>query len=137
MSSSSRNGHFNQVNFCLYPQVRTDSYRDALEKNPSLTQGKLVLDVGCGTGILSMFAARGGAAHVVGIDGSERIAAVAREIIKANGFAGGDVPRIQVVTGMLENIQSLPFEKAREKPARSPAPGALRSPPRCLPCREA
>lgn len=57
-------------------QVRTDSYRDALEKNPEMIKDKRVLDVGCGTGILSMFAARGGAANVVGVDGSERIAAV-------------------------------------------------------------
>lgn len=34
---------------------------------------KVVLDVGCGTGILSMFAAKAGASHVIGIDQSEII----------------------------------------------------------------
>ena len=34
---------------------------------------KIVLDVGCGTGILSMFAAKAGASHVIGIDQSEII----------------------------------------------------------------
>jgi 2-polyprenyl-3-methyl-5-hydroxy-6-metoxy-1,4-benzoquinol methylase len=43
-------------------------------------QGATVLDVGCGTSILSLFAARGGAAAVVGLDGSERIAGFARQV---------------------------------------------------------
>ena len=34
---------------------------------------KIVLDVGCGTGILSMFAAKAGATRVIGIDQSEII----------------------------------------------------------------
>ena len=34
---------------------------------------KVVLDIGCGTGILSMFAAMAGASHVIGIDQSEII----------------------------------------------------------------
>ena len=34
---------------------------------------KVVLDIGCGTGILSMFAAKAGASHVIGIDQSEII----------------------------------------------------------------
>lgn len=45
--------------------ARTATYRAALEQNPSLVSGKKVVDVGCGTGILSMFAARGGAETVV------------------------------------------------------------------------
>lgn len=62
------------------PKARTEAYRVALEGNPSLMRGARVLDVGCGTGILSMFAARGGAAAVVGLDGSERIAGFARQV---------------------------------------------------------
>lgn len=45
-----------------------------------------MLDVGCGTGILSMFAARAGAKHVYGIECSN-IIEQAREIVQANGFA--------------------------------------------------
>ena len=47
--------------------VRTGSYRAAIINNPHLFKDKTVLDVGCGTGILSMFAAKAGASHVVGV----------------------------------------------------------------------
>ncbi len=46
--------------------MRTEAYRRALEGNPELLRGAVVLDVGCGTGILSMFAARAGAKRVIG-----------------------------------------------------------------------
>ena len=49
-------------------QVRTLTYRNSMWHNKHLFKGKIVLDVGCGTGILSMFAAKAGAKHVYGVD---------------------------------------------------------------------
>jgi protein arginine N-methyltransferase 3 len=98
---------------------RTSAYRDALERNPSLLAGAAVLDVGCGTGILSLFAARGGGAAVVGVDGSERMAAIAAALAADNGF--GRAPgatddagaRVRTVVGKLEDLpaSALPLEK--------------------------
>lgn len=52
-------------------KVRTESYREAICGSPDLFADKVVLDVGCGTGILSMFAARAGARLVIGVDMSD------------------------------------------------------------------
>jgi protein arginine N-methyltransferase 1 len=47
---------------------------------------QIVLDVGCGTGILSMFACQAGAKRVFAVDASD-ILDTARQIVAANGFA--------------------------------------------------
>lgn len=70
----------------LADAVRTEAYRDAIESNRALFEGKVVLDVGCGTAILSMFAARAGAKVVFGIDASE-IIDHARAVVAANGLS--------------------------------------------------
>ena len=46
------------------------AYKDAILQNKHLFKDKVVLDVGCGTGILSIFCAQAGAKHVYGIDNS-------------------------------------------------------------------
>lgn len=69
----------------LKDTVRTLSYRNAIIQNPHLFKDKVVLDVGCGTGILSMFAAKAGAKMVIGVDMSN-ILDQAQKIIEQNGF---------------------------------------------------
>ena len=54
----------------LKDEVRTMAYKNAIMKNKHLFKDKIVLDIGCGTGILSMFCAKSGAKHVYGIDAS-------------------------------------------------------------------
>uniref|UniRef100_A0A061SNI7 type I protein arginine methyltransferase n=1 Tax=Tetraselmis sp. GSL018 TaxID=582737 RepID=A0A061SNI7_9CHLO len=101
-------GYFDIHREMLSDKHRTETYREALELNPSTVAGKRVLDVGCGTGILSMFAARGGASAVVGVDGSARIAGFAQRIVEANGLgprAGGCV---HIVPGKVEDLPALP-----------------------------
>jgi protein arginine N-methyltransferase 3 len=82
-------------------RVRTESYRDFIEKNPDVFAGKTVLDVGCGTGILSLFCARAGAKKVFAVDNSG-IAVRAKEIIAKNGY--GD--RIEVIQGRIEDFNT-------------------------------
>jgi len=51
----------------LKDEVRTTTYRASIYQNRHLFKDKVVLDVGCGTGILSMFAAKAGAKMVIGV----------------------------------------------------------------------
>jgi len=57
----------------LQDRVRTESYRDCILSNEAVFKDKVVLDIGCGTGILSMFAAKAGAKLVIGVDQSDII----------------------------------------------------------------
>lgn len=83
--------------------TRTHTYEKAITQ--CKIAGKIVLDVGCGLGILSLFAARAGAKHVYAIENAA-IADKAVEVIRANGYE--DV--ITVIKGRAEDI-TLPVEK--------------------------
>lgn len=71
----------------LKDETRTNAYRDFIYDNKGLFKDKVVLDVGCGTGILSMFCARAGAKSVYAVDNSN-IIEQARENVFKNGFSG-------------------------------------------------
>ena len=51
----------------LKDEVRTVTYRNAIYHNRHLFRDKVVMDVGSGTGILSMFAAKAGAKKVFAV----------------------------------------------------------------------
>ncbi|KKA23628.1 Protein arginine methyltransferase RmtB [Rasamsonia emersonii CBS 393.64] len=89
----------------LKDTVRTDAYRDFIYDNKGLFKNKIVLDVGCGTSILSMFCAKAGAKMVIAVDNSN-IIEKARENVYANGF--GDV--IKCLHGKIEEV-SLPVSQ--------------------------
>lgn len=83
----------------LQDTVRTDAYRDFIYGNKHLFAGKTVLDIGCGTGILSMFCAKAGAARVIAVDNSD-IVEKARRNITVNKL--DDI--ITVVRGKIEEV---------------------------------
>ncbi|KAI3327540.1 S-adenosyl-L-methionine-dependent methyltransferase [Xylariaceae sp. AK1471] len=89
----------------LKDTVRTEAYRDFIYNNKHLFAGKTVLDIGCGTGILSMFCARAGAARVLAVDASD-IIVKARENIYHAGLS--DV--ITALHGKMEEV-TLPVDQ--------------------------
>lgn len=89
----------------LKDEVRTRSYMNSIMQNKHIFKDKVVLDVGCGTAILSMFAAKAGAKHVIGVDMST-IIFKAREIVKQNGLSD----KITLIQGKMEEIE-MPFPK--------------------------
>ncbi|CAL5360403.1 unnamed protein product [Camellia sinensis] len=92
--------HFGIHEEMLKDAVRTRTYQNVIYKNPFLFKDKIVLDVGAGTGILSLFCAKAGAKHVYAVECSH-MADMAQEIVKVNGFS--DV--ITVLKGKIEEIE--------------------------------
>ncbi|MED6146722.1 Protein arginine N-methyltransferase 3 [Stylosanthes scabra] len=100
----------------LSDKVRMDAYGQAILKNPSLLNGAVVMDVGCGTGILSLFAARAGASRVIAVEASTKMAAVASQVAKDNGLwldkshcgvNGLQKGVVEVIHGMIEEIDKI------------------------------
>merc|ERR1719157_195879 len=89
--------HFGIHEEMLKDEVRTLTYRNSIWHNKHLFKGKVVLDVGCGTGILSMFAAKAGAKMVIGVDMSG-IVESAKKIVEANGLSD----KIEIIRGKVE-----------------------------------
>lgn len=85
----------------LQDYVRTGSYYAAVIENRADFFGRVVVDVGAGSGILSLFAAQAGAKHVYAVEASE-MAEYARKLIAGNPILG---QRITVIKGKVEEVE--------------------------------
>lgn len=97
--------HFGIHEEMLKDEVRTLTYRNSMFHNRHLFKDKVVLDVGSGTGILCMFAAKAGARKVIGIECSS-ISDYAVKIVKANKLDHV----VTIIKGKVEEVE-LPVEK--------------------------
>ncbi|XP_063688077.1 histone-arginine methyltransferase CARMER-like isoform X1 [Bolinopsis microptera] len=97
-------GYLSQQQNMLQDYVRTSTFQRAILDNHGDFQGKIVLDVGAGSGILSFFAVQAGAKHVYAVEGSN-MADHCRDLIKNNKYQD----KITVIHGMIEEVE-LPEE---------------------------
>ncbi|CAF88386.1 unnamed protein product, partial [Tetraodon nigroviridis] len=81
-------------------RVRTNTYRMAILKNGESIRGKVVLDVGAGTGVLSVFCVQAGAKKVYAIEACS-IAEHAVRVVKQNQMDD----KIEVIRGMVESVE--------------------------------
>eukprot|EP00803_Ostreobium_quekettii_P005732 evm.model.scf_27.21 EVM.evm.TU.scf_27.21 scf_27:168542-174913(-) len=85
----------------LQDYIRTGTYYSAFLNNRVDFEGQSVLDVGAGSGILSLFAAQAGARKVYAVEASD-MAKMARLLAEQNPGYGDS---IEVVQGRIEEIQ--------------------------------
>ncbi|KAL8485005.1 hypothetical protein ACS0TY_027345 [Phlomoides rotata] len=85
----------------LQDYVRTGSYYAAVLENRADFMDRVVVDVGAGSGILSLFAAQAGARHVYAVEASE-MADYARKLISGNPLLS---ERITVIKGKVEEVE--------------------------------
>ncbi|KAL9925554.1 arginine methyltransferase 8 [Glossina fuscipes fuscipes] len=69
----------------LRDRPRQQAYKKAIELNANFFKDKIVLDVGCGTGILSAFCAKAGAKLVYAVEASN-LAEIALKVMEDNGL---------------------------------------------------
>jgi protein arginine N-methyltransferase 1 len=82
----------------LADHARTAAYRRALEE--TVKPGDIVLDLGCGTGVLGLLACQAGAGKVYSID-SGGVIELARKLAQANGYAD----RVTFIKGLSTRVE--------------------------------
>ncbi|KAI1886640.1 hypothetical protein AGOR_G00197890 [Albula goreensis] len=95
-------GYLSQQQNMMQDYVRTGTYQRAILQNHTDFKDKVVLDVGCGSGILSFFAAQAGARKVYAVEAST-MAQHAEVLVNSNGLTD----RVVVIPGKVEEV-SLP-----------------------------
>lgn len=84
----------------LMDHVRMRAYHSAIMSNKSSFEGKVILDVGTGSGVLSIWAAQAGAAKVYAIEYTD-MAKHARALVEANGVS--DI--VEVMQTSVEDLE--------------------------------
>nr|XP_015204763.1 PREDICTED: histone-arginine methyltransferase CARM1 [Lepisosteus oculatus] len=95
-------GYLSQQQNMMQDYVRTGTYQRAILQNHTDFKDKVVLDVGCGSGILSFFAAQAGARKIYAVEAST-MAQHAEVLVNSNGLSD----RVVVIPGKVEEV-SLP-----------------------------
>ena len=83
----------------LMDHNRMRAYYSAIMQNKSMFEGKIVLDVGTGSGVLAMWAAQAGAAKVYAVEFTD-MAIHARNLVESNGLS--DI--IEVIQSSVEDL---------------------------------
>lgn len=84
------------------PTTTSRTLAEALEIDP----GDTVIDIGCGSGVLSFVAAKLGARRVIGVDLNEEAIVVARENAKALGLADRTEFRVGSLFDPVRDVQA-------------------------------
>lgn len=90
----------------LSDKSRMNAYHSYINKNSDLFKDKIIMDVGSGLGILSMFCANVGAKKVYAVEGSS-MAKLCQTVIEDNKFSD----TIQIIHKAVEDIQESEIEK--------------------------
>uniref|UniRef100_A0A8D3B2C0 Histone-arginine methyltransferase CARM1 n=1 Tax=Scophthalmus maximus TaxID=52904 RepID=A0A8D3B2C0_SCOMX len=92
-------GYLSQQQNMMQDYVRTGTYQRAILQNHTDFKDKVVLDVGCGSGILSFFAAQAGARKVYAVEAST-MAQHAEVLVNSNRLG----ERVVVIPGKVEEV---------------------------------
>ncbi|XP_043550745.1 histone-arginine methyltransferase CARM1 isoform X3 [Chiloscyllium plagiosum] len=92
-------GYLSQQQNMMQDYIRTGTYQRAILQNHADFKDKVVLDVGCGSGILSFFAVQAGARKVFAVEAST-MAQHAELLVKSNNLAD----RIFIIPGKVEEV---------------------------------
>jgi protein arginine N-methyltransferase 1 len=84
----------------LMDHVRMRAYHSAIMNNKHLFAGKTILDIGTGSGVLSIWAAQAGAAKVFAVEFTD-MANHARNLVEKNGLSH----IIEVIQSSAEDLQ--------------------------------
>ena len=92
-------GQLKHQQLMLECSARMEKYNAAFLRNMVNYSDKIVMDVGAGTGILSLFALQAGAKKVISVEAS-RMADYAKRLVQANGYEN----KCEVIQKKVENV---------------------------------